>query len=202
MQVILDDYSVGAALATDLVNTAPAVWRGEEHLEDIAELIRFLRGNGIVVDGEPSQADLDAVRALRSPLRAAIEAGKMPGGEDEVAVRAAALAARGGGAPLLERDDGGRWRWAIPMAGGLADRVALVAGLGLLGVLRALDANRFRACASPTCSGVFVDTSRGGRRRYCMPDLCGNRANVAAYRARRRAKRAGTGGGAETGHED
>src|SRR4051794_22922400 len=125
MQAPFDDYSAGADLATDLVNTAPAVWHGEEHLEDVAELVRFLRGHGVLVDGDPSTADLDAVRALRDPVRAAIEAGAAPGGEDEVAGLAAALVARGGGAPRLVRDDRGRWRWAVPAAGGLADRVAL-----------------------------------------------------------------------------
>ncbi|WP_333908532.1 CGNR zinc finger domain-containing protein [Solicola gregarius] len=38
-------------------------------------------------------------------------------------------------------------------------------------------------CQSPTCDGMFVDTSRAGRRRYCMPELCGNRANVVNVRA-------------------
>lgn len=202
MQAFLDDYLVGAALATDLVNTAPGVWHGEDHLDDIAELVRFLRCHRVVVDGEPSPADLAAVRALREPLRAAIEAARTPGGEEEIAERSAALAARGSGTPMLVRDNGGRWRWAVPVVGGLADRVALLAGLGLLGVLRTLDAGRFRSCASPTCSGVFVDTSRGGRRRYCMPELCGNRANVAAHRARRRTEQTSAVGDTGTGNED
>jgi predicted RNA-binding Zn ribbon-like protein len=34
---------------------------------------------------------------------------------------------------------------------------------------------------------MFVDTSRAGRRRYCVPEVCGNRVNVANHRARRRA---------------
>ncbi|MFE5025688.1 CGNR zinc finger domain-containing protein [Streptomyces sp. NPDC056656] len=32
---------------------------------------------------------------------------------------------------------------------------------------------------------MFVDTSKAGRRRYCAPEVCGNRRNVANYRARR-----------------
>ncbi|MGW6399398.1 CGNR zinc finger domain-containing protein [Streptomyces sp. NPDC055134] len=32
---------------------------------------------------------------------------------------------------------------------------------------------------------MFVDTSKAGRRRYCTPEVCGNRRNVANYRARR-----------------
>jgi predicted RNA-binding Zn ribbon-like protein len=62
----------------------------------------------------------------------------------------------------------------------------LLIGYSLLGTLRTLGYERFRSCASPTCNGVFVDTSRGGRRRYCMPALCGNRINVANHRRRQR----------------
>jgi predicted RNA-binding Zn ribbon-like protein len=88
----------------------------------------------------------------------------------------------------LVADEPGRWSWhAVPRpTASAADRLALFCGVGVLGALRALGPERFRDCASPTCSGAFVDTSRPGRRRYCMPGLCGNRAWVAAYRARHR----------------
>ena len=36
------------------------------------------------------------------------------------------------------------------------------------------------------CDAYFVDHSRGRRRRWCSMERCGNRAKVAAYRARRR----------------
>ena len=37
-----------------------------------------------------------------------------------------------------------------------------------------------------TCEHVYVDTSPNRSRRYCS-ERCSSRANVAAYRARRRA---------------
>ena len=46
---------------------------------------------------------------------------------------------------------------------------------------------RLRVCAASGCQRVFVDTSRNRSRRYCNPDICGNRTNVAAFRARQRA---------------
>jgi predicted RNA-binding Zn ribbon-like protein len=189
VRVDLDDYVGGATLATELVNTAPGVWHGEDQLDGVPALTRFLVEHGVATDHEPTVDDLEAVRALRAPVREAIEAGERPDGEADVAARAGALVARAGGPPSLTRDDGGRWRWSVaprPDAT-LAERLALLVGVGLLGVVRVLDADRFRDCASPTCSGVFVDTSRAGRRRYCMPELCGNRAHVAAHRERRRA---------------
>lgn len=41
-----------------------------------------------------------------------------------------------------------------------------------------------RECEADDCSGIYVDRSRGGRRRWCSTARCGNRARVAAHRAR------------------
>lgn len=43
-----------------------------------------------------------------------------------------------------------------------------------------------RECEAADCSGIYVDASRGRRRRWCSTARCGNRARVAAHRARRR----------------
>lgn len=45
---------------------------------------------------------------------------------------------------------------------------------------------RIRNCANPTCSLMFIDHSRPGRRRWCSMEGCGNRAKTARYRHRRR----------------
>ena len=45
-----------------------------------------------------------------------------------------------------------------------------------------------RRCANPSCGVLFYDTSRNGRRRWCMMNLCGNRNKVAAF-ARRHSRR-------------
>jgi predicted RNA-binding Zn ribbon-like protein len=46
-------------------------------------------------------------------------------------------------------------------------------------------AGRVRECAAVDCSGLFLDTSRARRRRWCSMTTCGNREKVAAYRRRR-----------------
>lgn len=46
--------------------------------------------------------------------------------------------------------------------------------------------SRIRNCANPTCSLMFIDHSRPGRRRWCSMERCGNRAKTARYRQRRR----------------
>ncbi|MFJ3904073.1 ABATE domain-containing protein [Streptomyces sp. NPDC090025] len=40
-----------------------------------------------------------------------------------------------------------------------------------------------RRCEGPGCRRCYLDTSRGGRRRWCSSEACGNRARVARHRA-------------------
>ena len=103
MRVDLDDYVSGATLATELVNTAPGVWHGEDQLDGVPALTRFLAEHGVTPEHAPTVDDLEAVRALRAPVRDAIEAGERPDGEADVATRAGALVARAGGPPSLTR---------------------------------------------------------------------------------------------------
>ncbi|MFI6414568.1 CGNR zinc finger domain-containing protein [Streptomyces sp. NPDC050585] len=43
---------------------------------------------------------------------------------------------------------------------------------------------RLRACEGDHCRRVYLDTSRGARRRWCSSATCGNRDRVARHRAR------------------
>ena len=45
--------------------------------------------------------------------------------------------------------------------------------------------NRVRQCAGESCTWLFFDTSRNGRRRWCDMQACGNRAKVRRFRRRR-----------------
>lgn len=42
--------------------------------------------------------------------------------------------------------------------------------------------SRIRACANPNCGLMFVDTSRPGKRRWCLMKRCGNMAKTSRYR--------------------
>ena len=77
----------------------------------------------------------------------------------------------------------------------VANRAASVAELlvgeslmGLANLVCDLGATRLGICSEPRCDNVFVDTSPNQSRRYCS-DRCSSRANVAAFRARRRPSR-------------
>jgi predicted RNA-binding Zn ribbon-like protein len=50
------------------------------------------------------------------------------------------------------------------------------------------DYSRIRPCENPACSLWFYDRSKTNRRRWCSMAWCGNRAKVAAYRARQRGR--------------
>ena len=42
--------------------------------------------------------------------------------------------------------------------------------------------SRIRACENPNCGLMFVDTSRPGKRRWCLMKRCGNMAKTSQYR--------------------
>jgi predicted RNA-binding Zn ribbon-like protein len=67
----------------------------------------------------------------------------------------------------------------------MSDKYAAGAAMGLAVRLADLGLDRFGICQAAPCQGVFIDTSAGRTRRYCS-DRCTNRANVTAFRARKR----------------
>ncbi len=56
-------------------------------------------------------------------------------------------------------------------------------------LLTSSDAARIRECDAPDCNWLFLDHSRGGRRRWCDMGTCGNRAKARRYYERHRLKR-------------
>ena len=62
------------------------------------------------------------------------------------------------------------------------DADAVTAFLAMLSIeaFFTLPRERFHAC--PRCGWLFVDTSRGGKRRWCSMRTCGNREKVSRHR--------------------
>jgi predicted RNA-binding Zn ribbon-like protein len=157
--------------------------RSAERLPDCTALEAWLLAAGLFeARRRTSEDELVRTRRLRAALFALVDAelaGRRPPEDAVTALNAAA--ANGGPPPRL-----------VAVRGGLrADRAAadVNAALGviardaidlLVGPERAL----LRECAADDCSGVYVDRSRGRRRRWCSSERCGNRARVAAHRAR------------------
>ena len=53
-------------------------------------------------------------------------------------------------------------------------------------LLTSPDAARIRECGAPDCNWLFLDHSRGGRRKWCDMITCGNRAKARRYYERHR----------------
>ena len=64
--------------------------------------------------------------------------------------------------------------------------------MALVDVIRADELDRLRVCAADDCEDVVVDLSKNRSKRFCDGG-CGNRANVAAYRARKAGRLTGRG---------
>ncbi|MFC8716628.1 CGNR zinc finger domain-containing protein [Kitasatospora sp. NPDC057198] len=173
-------------LATVGGNLSPAP---VERLGTPDRLDAWLRGTGVLPADEPLDLDAGALprfHALRALVHRVVHAELTGGGatEDDLAAlnRTAApgpLALR-----LVRTPDGERLHHrpaAPPTLPALLGAVAHDA-VHLLG---SPDRDLLRVCEGPTCDLVYVDTSRGRRRRWCSATACANRHYVAAHRARR-----------------
>ena len=56
--------------------------------------------------------------------------------------------------------------------------------MAVVDLIRSEELDRLKVCEADDCDDVLVDLSKNRSRRYCDGG-CGNRVNVAAYRARR-----------------
>ena len=163
-----------------LVNTAQTLPTDTDDLQTLDELDAFVQEWQWTGSRAHDAAELEAVRALRPRLR------ELWAVDTEGAVELVnALLAEADALPQLVRHDG--WSWhlhATPPEAPLATRMAVEAAMAMVDVLRADELERLRTCAADDCEDVVVDLSKNRSKRYCDGG-CGNRANVAAYRARR-----------------
>lgn len=152
-------------------------------LPDAAALRALLERLDLSAIGGIDGRTLAAVHALRPRLRAVFDAPT----DAEAAALVNTLLDEAGALPQLTAHDGEAWHLHYtPPDGRLEERIQAESAMGLAGVIRAGGFHRMSVCADPTCGDVFVDASRNHSRRFCNPDTCGNRASVAAYRARQR----------------
>ena len=80
----------------------------------------------------------------------------------------------------------GRYDWhlhATEPDAPLAERMRVEAALALADVIRMNENGRMRVCAAPDCTGILLDLSRNGSKRFCSV-RCGNRVNQQGYRER------------------
>jgi predicted RNA-binding Zn ribbon-like protein len=187
------EYS-GGALCLDFANT----WGNrsdpeKDQLTGYGDLLRWAAGTGTLSDDDLGELETVARRRDDAAIRVFSEA---------IEIREAVFricdAVAGGGTPtaadlealnrVLESMPQQRlccggacceWRWPDdktdlrhvlwPVIRSAAD------------LLTSPDAERIRQCEAPDCSWLFLDLSRGGRRRWCDMSSCGNRAKARRY---------------------
>ncbi|WP_228977294.1 ABATE domain-containing protein [Streptomyces sp. DH12] len=158
---------------------------------DPGRLARWLLGCGLVPPGTPLTAVDDDWVERFAELRVHIgvlvraELGAhtpdVPAALDRLNALAAAAAPP---APRAVRGPDGRLVRALGGAPRCAPLVATVAR-DAVDLLTDPEARALiRQCEGDHCHRVYLDTSRGGRRRWCSSEMCGNRERVARHRAR------------------
>ncbi|TDD45558.1 CGNR zinc finger domain-containing protein [Kribbella antibiotica] len=121
--------------------------------------------------------ELGGVRAVRADLMAVLEA-------------ATAAEADKAWAELSDHVAGVSHRQVFSSAGVELEQVSgddLVGGItrAVAELVAAGQWTRVRICANDICRGVFYDTTRSRTQRWHSYELCGNKSNVAAHRARK-----------------
>lgn len=180
-------YWLAGRPALDFVNTRrERWWRDVETLVTGEDLAEWLVQAGLVAASPPVEAELlRSARALREAISLAVDA---------VIERAcpsrAALSTIEGWLPeaiaphrLMTREG---W-WPVLTTGAPSHPARYALGLLARDAAEMLGTDqreRIRVCASETCSARFYDRSRGGQRRWCSMQACGNTAKARRHRAR------------------
>jgi predicted RNA-binding Zn ribbon-like protein len=160
-------------------------------VDDADDLRDFLADRSWLV---PRVADRDVnhLRRFQRELRTAFEIASH--GNEVGAVRELNdLLDRHSITPQIAGHDTQSWHLHVGnSSSSVAELLVAEALLGLAILACDLSPLRLGVCQAADCDHVFVDASPNQSRRYCS-DRCSSRANVAAYRARRRAAAASAG---------
>jgi predicted RNA-binding Zn ribbon-like protein len=171
------DTEVALAAAAALVNT-----EDDGRIDDLPGLDAFVAEWGWTGSRRRTKAELAAVQALRPRLRRLWHVD-----EDGAVELVNSLLREAGALPQLVKHD--EWDYHLHATSSdapLADRMAVEAAMAFVDVIRTGELDRLRICAADDCDDVLVDLSKNRSRRFCGKG-CGNRVNVAAYRARKSA---------------
>jgi len=164
---------------------------------DYSELVAWAVQSGIIAPSqahqlleragrEPADAAASVERAVR--LREAISASfsRIAGGrsprEEELETINRALAEALPHLRLKAGEARCRWEWSAPE--GALDQMLWPVARSAAELLTSDRVGRVRECAAETCSWLFLDSSRNGRRKWCDMASCGNRAKARRYYAR------------------
>lgn len=174
------DTQQNLVTAAALVNTALRR-DGSDALATVEDLDRFYVEHGFAGRHDGDDDELGQVHEVRARLHTLWSADR-----DHAAVLVNTMLREAAAVPYLVRHDG--WDWhlhATSLQAPLPVRVLVEAAMAVVDVIRSDEWARMAVCGAEDCRAVLVDLSRNRSRRFCDVNNCGNRAHVAAYRARR-----------------
>lgn len=174
------DTEASLEFVVALCNTERAASRsGRDELatvEQLAPLLtRFAYSGRIDLD----EAELRDVRRTRTLLRRVWTLER-----DNAVVEVNRMLHAAKALPHLARHDGSDWHLhATEPDAPLGERIRVEASLALTDVIRTDEMGRLRVCEADDCTGLLLDLSRNGSKRFCTV-RCGNRMNMIAFRGR------------------
>ena len=154
-------------------------------LSEVDGLVAHLEGRPHLRE-QATDRDCMVLRKLQRELRPVFDAGEAEDSDAVVAGLNDLLARHPITPQISDHDAHDLHLHAATEAAGVADLLISESLLGLATLVCDLGPQRLGVCSATPCSNAFVDTSPNRSRRYCS-ERCSSRANVAAYRARRRA---------------
>ena len=168
----------------DLLATA----HPDERLDSVGRLRAWLVGSGLVPADTPLRgADaswLAAVHELRGHIGQLVR-GELDGRPASGALeRVNALARAAPPAPRATRRTDGTLARDLHADPGCRELLAAVARDAVELLTDPVARSCLRRCEGDSCPIIYLDTSRGRRRRWCSSEVCGNRERVARHRRR------------------
>lgn len=125
------------------------------------------------------QTELDSVRGILPRLRKLLTSSR-----DDAVEMVNQILSEAKAVPQLVRHGDTDWHLhAVENDRPLHIRMLVEAAMAMIDVIRADELSRLDICADADCDAIVLDLSRNRSRRFCST-TCGNRAAVAAYRAR------------------
>ncbi|MFD3972003.1 CGNR zinc finger domain-containing protein [Streptomyces cyaneofuscatus] len=192
-------------ICLDLVATGPAggTPRAREQLDGPGRLADWLTAARLVPPGtalsaldatwltrfRELRADVDRLMSAQMALAGGIvgpATAQLPDlGGGNALDRVNSLAAEAPPGPRAVRGEGGALVRTLSAEPGCAGLLAVVARDAVDLLTDPVARGALRRCAGGACHRLYLDTSRGGRRRWCSGEVCGNRERVARHRRRR-----------------
>jgi len=153
-------------------------------LTDLGALVAILPGREWL-HPQVTERDVATLRRFQRELRPVFDAAESGDVQATIGLLNAAMVRHPITPRISDHDPDDLHLHVATKAASVAELLVGEALLGLATVVCDLGPTRLGVCSASPCTNVYVDTSPNHSRRYCS-ERCSSRANVAAFRARRR----------------